>query len=608
MPVSPWARVQLWWGTDANQRRVTMVLVALIVLYGALLRFDAVTLGYGPVVRPAWLRSLQQTRPVESALRPDGFTWPPVPKYPHADGSWTQYAGDSQTYIQYAREMRSFYDGHYREPVFVCSTKVFLDLLRNQDVAVSFASAAYSVLTIFLTYLLGAYAFSRWVGLGAALAVAVEYRLVSEGVIGVRDDAFVCAVLVTAWAFLRQARSPSRGRAILIGVLAGLAFLVRVFAAVFVVPGIAWLWLIDRRPWRARLRDTALITLTAVVVIAPYVINCWRVLGDPIPAFNVHAGIYGAVEGRAAGPKQSTATYILDQIRQRPMRVADTVALGLTTYPFLNKWTGFGLWAPGAGAVLSWAALIGLFLFAGSRDGRFLLVILLASLVPFAFTWKLISEWRFTQHAYPFFLIAAALAIGRAAWLLAPGNFTSTLGRRPSAKAVARWIGAAAGVIVIAWAIAWALPVLTRQEAIRSGEPITIIAGDRDYAFFSRGWSGTGSAGSVSWRVSQGAESVVRIPLPLVQAYSATVRFDPFPIPSDAGTAALPGVNVTLNGRPLASLDVRWNPDRVGSYEVSLPADCVRDGMNELGFVVEPKPGGPAAIRLWLVRVRPPGG
>jgi hypothetical protein len=61
-------------------------------------------------------------------------------------------------------------------------------------------------------------------------------------------------------------------------------------------------------------------------------------------------------------------------------------------------------------------SLAGLALFLWSRKGRLLLVILLAALVPFAFTFRITggNEGRFTLMAYPFYLVAAALALERA--------------------------------------------------------------------------------------------------------------------------------------------------------------------------------------------------
>ena len=56
---------------------------------------------------------------------------------------------------------------------------------------------------------------------------------------------------------------------------------------------------------------------------------------------------------------------------------------------------------------------IGLVLFATTRRGLLLWVMILATLFPYAFTWNIHGggEWRFTLPAYPFYLVAAALAL-----------------------------------------------------------------------------------------------------------------------------------------------------------------------------------------------------
>ena len=64
-------------------------------------------------------------------------------------------------------------------------------------------------------------------------------------------------------------------------------------------------------------------------------------------------------------------------------------AEGLTWYPFRTKWTGFDFWFGHLGTILAWLSAAGLLIFATTRTGRFLLVLLLASLVPYAFTWTI---------------------------------------------------------------------------------------------------------------------------------------------------------------------------------------------------------------------------
>lgn len=159
-------------------RALRLTLLLLVIGYGALLRFDALTLTYGTVQSPGWLRGLQESRGTASTLRPPDFQW---------DRWQGRYISDPYTYLIFAREKRSFYAAHHREPLFPFATRVSLRLLDNQDIAVSFASMFFSVLAIGATFLLGRAAFNSWVGLGAATALAIEFEAVSWGVGGSRN-------------------------------------------------------------------------------------------------------------------------------------------------------------------------------------------------------------------------------------------------------------------------------------------------------------------------------------------------------------------------------------------------------------------------------------
>jgi 4-amino-4-deoxy-L-arabinose transferase-like glycosyltransferase len=532
------------------------------------------------------------------------MTWAPTPG---------RYISDPYTYLQYAREMRSFYAAHRREPVFPFVTKIFLRLLDQQDVAVSFASASFSVAAIAATFLLGAYASSYWVGIGAAIAMAVEYDVITWGAGGWRDDAFTFAVVLFAYATLRFARDPSGRHAVAMGAVAGLACLVRITALSFVLPGFACLALIGARPVRARLAGIATGLLVATVIAAPFLVNCWRVFGDPFYAINVHANVYRSAEGQPEQQGLTAAAYLSSAARSRPFETLDTALMGLTAYPFQNKWRGFEPWAPDLGWWLSRASWLGLFLFLGSPAGRLLLVVLGTSLVPYAMTWKLISDWRFTAHAYPIFLVAACLAIRHVVLCAAPPDPLSPR-RWPPLRRVAWWAAALAGVGLGAWAASRVMPVLTARESLLAGEAMTITSGSRDGSFFTTGWSQPLREGNVTARVSGGSIAAVNLPLPRSRDHSMTLRLDPFPRPLEEAPAGLPTVRVFLNGHPVARLDLRWNPERVGAYDVRLPGHAVKEGINRLELLAEPATaaGLPSAavpdvprFRLWYVRIRP---
>jgi hypothetical protein len=623
-------------------------LATLVVLYGAVLRLDAITLKYGPVTQPGWLRSVQLSL-VSLGLRPGRVTWEPVPEYPHRDGLPTHYLSDPYTYLQYARKMRSFCSAHRREPVFPFVTKIFLGLLRGQDVAVSFASAAFSVLAILATYLLGAYAFSSvapaptWnargvgtaIGLGAALGLAIEYDVISWGVDGWRDDAFTCAVVLATYAMLRYARQPSRWNALFVGIVAGVACLIRITSLSFLLPGFGYLALtagrpssarlLSGRPWSARLRGVGSAVLVAAVIAGPFAINCWRVFGDPLYAINVHADVYRAAEGQVVDASQTVSQYVGGEIRRRPIQTMDTLVLGMTSYPFLNKWSGFDVWVPSLGKWLSWAAILGLLLFLESAPGRFLLLMLITSLIPYALTWRLAADWRFTEHAYPFLLLASCFAIARcfafarglaaipAAWRRGgaawrPGIVASDERPQwPDWKADRRRLIVAvallAAVSVGVWMVIWAFPVMTVQESLRADEPVSISTGGRDAPFFVEGWSAPIVDGNVTTRIATGRRAVVRIPLLRAQDFGLTLRLDPFPRPSSDHPVGLPRVRVLINDQLLTTVDLQWNRDRIGAYDVHVPCSMARWGFNRLAF--ETDGGSAGGFRLWYVRVHP---
>jgi 4-amino-4-deoxy-L-arabinose transferase-like glycosyltransferase len=573
-----------WRDTMARLSRPGLATV--IILYGALLRFDALTAMYGPVSSPAWLHALQESRVGDSRLRPAAVRWYPEPVFPHADGIPTRYRSDPYTYLQYAREMRSFYAAHRREPLFPFATKLSLALLSDQDVAVSFASATFSLLAIAATFLLGAQAWSTAVGTLAALLFAIEYDVVYWSCGGWRDDAFTFTVVASAWAMVRFRRDPSWGHAALVGVLAGAACLVRITAVSFIVPAFACLLLAGTGTLRRGARSVGLAAVVATLLVAPYVLNCWRVFGDPLYAINVHADVYRASEGADVNTTETASQYIGGMARQHPIRTFDTFVLGMTQYPFTNKWTGFDRWFPRLGAFLSIAALLGVIGLTVSADGRLLLVVLAGSLLPFAFTWRLVNDWRFTEHAYPFLLLAAALAMTTAARALSPAFLRRLRAERPPLKAVVIY---ATVLVVIAtgWAIVTRLsPPLILRESLQANEPAVILAGDRDAAFFGSRWTMVRGT-NVTTRVSRGARPFIDVPLPASADYDALLRLD------------ASQVSILVNGQFVSQCRPGASPERMGACRFRLPAAASHRGSNRVTLV----PASPP-IRVWYLRVQ----
>ena len=166
------AHLPHWLATSPPRlvRPAAWLALALILMYAALLRIDAITIRYGPVSTPAWRPPSRHGLFLRPEIRPAWFPWTPPPVYPHKDSPPSRYNSDPYTYLKGARELTSFYEAQWREPAFLFAVKMMLALMHDQDVAVSFTSVAFAVLAVWLTYVLGAALWSRPVGLLAALA------------------------------------------------------------------------------------------------------------------------------------------------------------------------------------------------------------------------------------------------------------------------------------------------------------------------------------------------------------------------------------------------------------------------------------------------------
>jgi hypothetical protein len=591
-----------------SSRVAAAIAVALVAIYGALLRLDVYTERYGTLNRPAWARlATREIAPLAARLKPSAMTWTRV-GVPYA-------GGDPINYLKYGREMTSFYQAHVREPVFLAMTRASLAALDGQDAGVSLASTVGSLLAIAGTFLLVTAVASPLAGVAAAAVVALDYEMLSWAPEGWRDDTFTAMVAFTGWAFVRFHRRPQFGRAVLLGLLAGLACLTRITALSFVVPAFAWVALArGERPWRPRLEYVAAAAVIAAAVVLPYLLSCAIASGDPFLAINYHTTYYRAAEGLTPGHPMSVAGYLGGKFRDHPFATLDTGLTGEFVRPFTIKWTGIQPWSPVLATLLRWIALAGALALPFSAPGRLLLVILLGSLVPYAFTWNLGDggAWRFTMHAYPLYLAAAMLAVDRA--------YRGVLYLRQRPPHVRRRaLVFSAGVVAMGVLAAGAaflygmLPWYVVRESIARGESVSIATGDRDGWFYRDGWSDPHPDGLPIVRVSRKAKAVVYFPLPERSACDLVLRVDP------VAPSAQQSMTVLFNSQVVLRTPLELDPQRVGAYRLQLPREWMIAGTNQLTFLTQPLvPAGsarprfgwldPAAtigVRLWYVRVVP---
>jgi hypothetical protein len=311
--------------------------------------------------------------------------------------------------------------------------------------------------------------------------------------------------------------------------------------------------------------------------------------------------VYETAEGQASRP--GAATYVFSKAVGRPFQLLDTIAVGLTRYPFLNKWNGLDRWTPSLGTGVSFVAAAGLILFAGIPAGRVFLLALFTVLIPYSVTWKLSSEWRLTEVAYPFYLIAAGSAMVAAIRAMSRRRVRAVFDR-PEAHVASRvtfWALVMCGAVAAACFIDRILPIATASEALAAGEEITVSTGPRDGALFFSGWTQPWGGDIVTMRASARDDARLLLPLPGIGDYSLTMRIDPYPRPSGAAAYVPTAVTIQANGQPLGTLTLAWDPARFGSYDLSLPRAVVRRGRNDLQFTTS----GGARFAVWYVRVRP---
>jgi hypothetical protein len=591
------------------------IAVITVMAYAAYLRLDGMFGRYGPYTHPAWLVALQDTVAATRAdYVPEGWTWARV------ESGYT--GGDPVNYIQFARDMTAFYQAHVREPVFLAATRGWLMLTDGQDVAVSLASVSFSTLAVLATFLLGGAVASRPAGFAAAVLMAIEGELVAWAPDGWRDDAFMAMFALSAWAIVRFDRHPTWVRATVLGVVGAAATLTRITSLSFLLPGLLFLAVSHGWPrWQTRGRFLVGAISLLALLVAPYLINCAREFGDAFYSINAHTRYYRASEGVAFEEPMSALDYTVSKLRQRPIGQMDTAIRGLVVHPFETKFRGFTAGPAWLGTAVAWLAAIGLFAWLWSHTGRLLLLLLFASLAPYMLTWALRGggEWRFTMHVYPFYLVAATVALqsiiamiwaaaarGREAWRLSAVAWTPVL------------IRASTAVVMAAGGVWWGYisPALVARELLRDGESTSVSAGPADRIFFRDGWSELSTAGAVVSRFAIVQQPVLYIPLPERRPYRLVLRMDPVQV----GEGVVPQVvRVALDDRPLGEITLTFDPNRVGSHTLEIPADRAGRSLARLTFSardIQPAgaaaarhpglaPSTPAAFRLWYARLTP---
>lgn len=501
--------------------------IVAITLLALLLRFEALIAVFGQGLPGAVVKNLFA---LGQALRPDTWAW---------EKSLVPYAGgDPIRYIEFARQMRGFFDAHVREPLFVAWSRLFIVDFGFGDFGISVGTMLASCLLVAATFVFARSLFGQAIAVIAAVLLAIDPAEIGLSVEGWRDGAFAASFVLALWAFEQARLDPTPAKSAALGVILGGSCLLRLSALSYAAPAIVGLALYGCAPRLRRLAAAAIALVVTALLLGPYLVSCSIAYGDPLIAVNYHLRFY---RPSAAGSATSAATTYVFSLQDLWGR-ADTLFEGLTSYPFLSKWRALELWFGSATSVITIASVLGLVGWTASPAGRRILLMTAFALVPFSFTWMAPggSEYRFTLFAYPVYLVAAAWFAVRA---------TDILRDVTAAKRVVR---PAATALVVSFVVVFLGVALRHSRTVADGEAareFTVSGGPRD----SLSASGFGRSRYGEWgfvRTSLDTRRVLKVVLKPDRPWLLTLRF------RVVGSGA-----ILEDGRVVAELNATPGPD-----------------------------------------------
>jgi hypothetical protein len=473
-----------------------------IALLALVLRFEALIAVFGQGLPGAVAKNLFA---LGHALRPDTWVW---------EKSLVPYqGGDPIRYIEFARQMRGFFDAHVREPLFVAWSRLFIVDFGLGDFGISVATMLASCLLVAATFVFARALFGQAIAVIAAILLAIDPAEIGLSVEGWRDGAFAASFVLALWALERARLDPSPAKSAVVGVILGGSCLLRLSALSYAAPAIVGLAMFGCAPRPRRLAAAGVALVVTAILVGPYLVSCAIAYGDPLIAVNYHLRFY---RPSAVGSATSAATTYVFSLQDLWGR-ADMLFDGLTSYPFLSKWWALELWFGSATSVITIASVLGLIGWTASPTGRRILLMTAFALVPFSFTWMVPggSAYRFTLFAYPVYLVAAAWFAVRS---------TDMLKDPTAAKRVVR----PAGTAVVGSVVVALLGVALRHSrTVADGEAareFTVSGGPRDSLSASGfGLPRYGDGGFV--RTSLNTRRILKVVLQPDRPWLLTLRF-----------------------------------------------------------------------------------
>jgi hypothetical protein len=342
---------------------------------------------------------------------------------------WGPLNPDTMTYMKLAELMTSPYDTGLREPLWIWMIAGWFALVGATPLALRLLTGVLSLCVVW-----AGFAFARHytgkpiVGLLVAACLAVNPFMVTLSTRGLREEAYLLAILGLASLVLIPQRRLSVGaQAAALGIAGAAAQLLRFNSYTFLVPLLAW-W-VWKQP-KERLAVVVLPILFIAAVSLPHLQHNARQFGDPLYSVNAHfmwSRNYEFVVLRGTGCDGCPSREEFEQNSVSGKNIgAFEYVFGMHSLGEVVRYTAKGyaeayLWPTDlfeiqSGTKSLWlfpAYLVGLavVLFSAQRE-LYVLIVLLANGVPFALSLGI--DARLGIQTAPF--IALMLGIGLA-WL-----------------------------------------------------------------------------------------------------------------------------------------------------------------------------------------------
>jgi PA14 domain len=376
---------------------VPRAFVALLILYGGLLRFEALLAHSGLTERSELAAEVH-----ESLL-------PVLPRYGIFNPDLAPddpYRADVRSYLDRAAAMTvgGFYAPSFREPFYVLLVKLFVALFGGGEIGILVESFLFSVATLPLFAWLARKLYGLWWAVALLLPVSLHEWLVLEAPTGYRMSAYGFFLLAFAAAALLGARATRRFSFVVEGAFAGLLTLIRLSALSVVAP-VLFLRASSLPSPRRRSFVLGFLAVLAALVV-PFLFSNYRAHGDPFYSVSFHTQFWLRAEGLDEGQGSvSVLRYFTDF--GRATAVLKGTFLGMTALPLRTFWNGLqGFPVLGLAALL--LGVPGL-LMLHRRENRILAAIYFGHLLPFAYIQNFPSGEmpRFVMPA--FFLLVLAI-------------------------------------------------------------------------------------------------------------------------------------------------------------------------------------------------------